>query len=447
MIKNKTLCIILLLIFTFSLLSCSKTEEVPETESEVVEKPVESEYIKFNSNVSDATEDYEQLEEVPTQGYVKVDILNFNNYGKKCTIVSETTEYTAKHNKTIEAIWAAAVNDLDIYIKANRKNVVEAWYAFDKLSQIYVKADSYKGVTNFLQLPGIGATANCFCTVIDTDKDFILIQINGIKYKLYTDTYDPLLFTCGQQYHFDISVDSVNGKPYWLKYTITNCTEIPKEDVTQNTEIEETPVVNMPEGFDLIKPLDYTTESDTGNCKLAIKGEGEYTTNSVEDAEVIYLAYNSEMDIYVKTSTDNLYEIEDYLLTYGMEQLPKMNPEELMMFLNKSHAEPIATNKTESSGKLIAVSDNINVAMGVSDIDSVDERPAYSFHYCVINDKTLGKCVLKYTAGTSGLEYSKLVHTSGSKVKYTYSVIRTETKKTGNIVYNYVLDSIARRKK
>lgn len=427
------------------LIGCGKQEATePEVETPVVEAaPVEQEVYTVVGNFAKG-DSFTEIDRSTRSDYLREEFVKFNTCGKYTSIFSEHTEYTSKHLSMLEAIWAASLNNLEVYIKVDDDNAIENWYAYDATFDKSFTCKEYQGVVDYLGLPTSEAKITAFGTVTEIRDSEVVLSTSDVPHAISVSLDDIGKFEKGCQYHIEANASYINNKPYWLKYNLSNCQEF---DITVVSDAAI--VFEPPTGYSKIKPLNYVQDDEASDL-LNIKGGGSYTAKTVDDAEIIYLAYHAGVDVYVKASIDNLFTIDDYILVDNNSMLFIATADDLMQYINDKYIPDSIGGTNALKVKLLCMSSNIHVTMGVSDNDSIDERPGYSYHYAVFAHGK-SKVILKYTSETLGLEYNDLCDTKGKALDARYTKTVTEFKnETQNVYTDYTIlkiDKITKKKK
>lgn len=430
--------IVFLAAFSLVLTGCGQVQEEPVVEEDpfanITPPVVQESYLDFDLEVpsiqseSKDVKDKAKYENITTSGYVR--------YEDCTTILTDTNEYYTKDLTTAKLLFECATHCIPTMVKVSRSNKVLKWYAVVQ-NAWYIPESSDDVINLYKYILGDASDDNY-------PKDIGTTGKIGGNVMGYTDGVLDVLVN--GEHKYILANDEGFVKDSFIEKDIVVVTggAIATSDYKEpETVVDAIPLeYQCPIGYSKIKPLEYRATSDTSDVKtLDIKGGGQYTTDSWEVAEVITLAYYSGIDVYVKTG-DNLFQIDDFILVADKQELDIRTSEELMNYVNaksipKSKAKPTTKRLT---AKLLTVTPSINLYSGVSDLDALDKRPFYSYHYAVLRDVKYNTYIMRYTSGTKGIDYLKWSKRKNKTVKCTYTCFILQDSDGKHT--NYVLDEV-----
>lgn len=422
---------------TILLTGCGKPEPEPVQEVvdpfEGIEVPVQPKAY-MTMDVAPATIPIEPSDVKHKAKYQSVTVSGYIQYEDFVTIITETHEYYVKSLKVAKLMHACSSMGMPVMMRVSHKNKVidwytviqNGWYAPKSMSEV---VEMYKFIlgdpSNDCYPLSVGDTGRLGGTLVGYTDGKLDININGEHKYVYAN--DDAYIT-GDFMEFDVKV-------------ITGGALATADYVVPEPEENAVPLdYQCPVGYSKIKPLEYKYVSDTSDVNtLSIKGGGQYTTDTWEVAELITLAYYSGIDVYIKTG-DNLFQIEDYILVEDKQELDISTSEELMNHVNAKINRKPKPKTSKLTATLLTVTPSINLYSGVSDLDAIDRRPFYSYHYAVLQDSKYHTRIVRYTSGTKGIDYLNLYKHKNSKVKckVTCFILTDENGKHTN----YVLDEV-----
>lgn len=429
--------LLLALSLTLVLTGCGQSEPEPEpvvtdpfAEIEVPVKPT----AYMTMNVDQPSIPIEPADVKDKIKYQNVTVSGYVRYEDFTTILTETHEYYVKSLKVAKLMYACSSRGMPVMMRVSHKNKVidwytviqNTWYVPTSLDEIIEMYKFILGDPSDERYPlSVGDTGKIGGTISGYSDGKLDINVNGEHKCVYANDE---MYNTGDFIEKDIKV--ITGGAL----ATTDYVQPEEEAVTAPLEYQ------CPVGYSKIKPLEYRYVSDTSDVNtLDIKGGGQYTTDTWEIAELITLAYYSGIDVYIKTG-DNLFQIEDFILVEDKQELDITTSEELMNHVNSKVSSKPKPKTTKLTAKLLTVTPSINLYAGVSDLDAIDRRPFYSYHYAVLQDSKYRIRIVRYTSGTKGIDYLDLYKHKNSKVKCKITCFIL-TDEDGEHT-NYVLDEV-----
>lgn len=335
--------------------------------------------------------------------YTNITACAYVAYKDKSTVLTSVREYIAPSVKDAKLIYLCSEYGLPVMVSLTGDKTITKWFTVfnDEWYSVTSKSDLELLYRNLLADPthpdyplSEGSKGSLSGKVTDAVDNEATVVVNGTQYTLTVNDASSLVDTYIDK-SFEVSADgSLVASDF--------------EDLSDLASTEEVLKYECPVGYSKIKPLDYVTDvlSDESNT-ISIKGGGSYTTSSSAVAELLTLAYYSGLDVYIKTG-DSLFSIEDFILVDNRNELDVTCSAELMEYINARYVDKVKPGTSTTKVKLLAVLPSINLYEGVSDLDAIDKRPFYSYHYVVIEDGKGRPYIVEYTSGTKGIDYLKL---------------------------------------
>lgn len=439
---------LLLLLLVVMLTGCSGNTSVLETtENQITADPVVETYFKCTGSTWSEGE----FTEIP-----KEDITHFQSIAFVSTTMFEdyayldTDTYRYKSDlDTAKILWCATKLGYTTCVDT-QSDTISDFYLYDDENDNYFTAKDYTGVLSHAKVPKDGNTFTACGRVLDKSTDLTLYVDNSkLKFTISEDLMDYV--DLDSYITVEGYVACKNSAEYDISYLITKINETTSESVSSNHTEDFVPEV----GYFKIKPLSYVmddeqeldseSEYSTAVERLRIKEGGLYTTPTIDDSEIIYLAYWCGLNVYIHTSLDNIYNIDDYVIVDDNKPLDLQSPEDLMNYVN-AKCLPSDTHLTAIIGKysLAAISSHINSNTTISGINSNYKDDCYSYHYVVLKNKD-STLLARFTSNTKGIGYNTLADGVGST--YKISCFPTYIGTTDDSVYHYELLNIERSKK
>lgn len=436
---------LLLLLLVVMLTGCSSnTSVLKTTENQIVADPVVETYFKCTGPTW-ADGEFTEIPKEDITYFQSIAFVNTSMFDNYAYLDTDTYRYKSDLD-TAKILWCATKLGYTTCVDTQSDTVLD-FYLYDDANDKYFTAKDYIGVLSYAKVPKEESNFTACGRVLDKSKDLTLF-INNSKLK-FTISEDLMDYVNLDSY---ITVEGYvtckNSAEYDISYLITKINETTSESVSSNHTEDFVPEV----GYFKIKPLSYVmddeqeldseSEYNTAVERLRIKEGGLYTTPTIDDSEIIYLAYWCGLDVYIHTSSDNIYNIDDYVIVDDNKPLDLQSSDDLMNYINAKYL-PSNTHPTMYTDKytLAAISSHINSNTTISGINSDYKDDCYSYHYAVLKNKD-STLLARFTSNTKGIGYNTLADGVGST--YKISCFPNYIATVDDSVYHYELLSIER---
>lgn len=414
---------LLLMISVTGCTSASVDEPIVETPVTEAPTPVQVESISWDIPVSML--DVKSIEVKDIGAYVSTTVESYIKYKGKCTVLTNTDEYTVDSLATAKLMFRCSKSGIPIMSKVSSKGTITSWYAV--IANVWYRVDSEATLDKVCQYviadptdidypvkDSISGTISGTVTAV-TDGS-LSVSVDGNTYTVMCETTDYAVSD------FVTLAVTINKD-----HTIATKDYIASDDVTT--------VYECPAGYAQIKVANFECADDTNT--ICTTGGDYYTTTDSKIAELITLAYHSGLDVYIKTGED-LFAIQFVDIVDKGIKLNITTPAELMQYVN-ANAGRAKLGKYTKNCKLLAVTPSVNVHTGT---DLMDSKPFYSFHYAVLRQSDGTRIIAKYTSKTKGIDYLDLDKYHNKALHCTYTVF--DVVDASGTATNYILDEVSK---